>query len=118
MTISVLWIFTVKNETSAENPFFFKPLPNSPMLEARPANPTPPAPPAPGPGGHGHTSLTLGSHQDQRDLARVAVVGHPAVVVVDCLETNFILQAEDKDNSVHPHGELGRQEGEGAEGSE
>ena len=52
--------------------------------------------------------LTLGPHQDQRDLARVPVAGHAAVVVVNGLETDLILQAEDKYDGVHPHGKLGR----------
>ena len=52
--------------------------------------------------------LTLGPHQDQRDLTRVPVVGHAAVVVVDGLETDLVLQAEDKYDGVHPHGKLGR----------
>lgn len=52
--------------------------------------------------------LTLGPHQDQRDLARVPVAGHAAVVVVNSLETDLILQAEDKYDGVHPHGKLGR----------
>lgn len=55
--------------------------------------------------------LTLGPHEDQRDLARAAVVGHPAVVVVDGLEAYLVLQAEDKYDSVHPHGKLGRKGG-------
>ena len=52
--------------------------------------------------------LTLGAHQDQRDLARVPVAGHAAVVVINGLETDLILQAEDKHDGVHPHGELRR----------
>lgn len=80
----------------------------------------------PSPSGQGHcpnalttisapTPLTLGSHQHQRDLARAPVAGHPTVVVVNRLEADFILQAEDKYDSVHPHGKLGREEGEEAE---
>ena len=52
--------------------------------------------------------LTLGAHQDQRDLACVPVAGHAAVVVINGLETDLILQAEDKHDGVHPHGELRR----------
>lgn len=55
-------------------------------------------------------ALTLGAHQHQRDLTGVSVVGHPAVVMVDSLETDLILQAEDKDDGVHPHGKLQREE--------
>ena len=66
--------------------------------------------------------LTLGPHQDQWDLACVAVVGHAAIVVVDGLEADLVLQAEDKYDGVHPHGELGRkragEQGARSEGTE
>lgn len=58
-------------------------------------------------------ALTLGAHQDHGDLTSVAIVGHAAVVVVNSLEADFILQAEHKDNSIHPHGKLRDKNGKG-----
>ena len=112
MTVSVSWTLTVKREPSGGNHCFFKPFPSPSTLKIQARNhlllngwsPSSTACP--------RAPLTLGSHQDQRNLTRVPVVGHPAVVVVDRLETYLILQAEDKYNSVHPHGKLGRKEGQ------
>lgn len=55
--------------------------------------------------------LTLRAHQHHGHLAGVAEAAEAQEVVVHCLEADLILQAEDKYNSVHPHGKLGREEG-------
>lgn len=55
-------------------------------------------------------ALTLGPHQHEWNLTGVPIVGHSAIVVVDSLETDLILQAEDKNDRVHPHGKLQREE--------
>jgi len=51
-------------------------------------------------------ALTLRSHQYHWNFTSVTIVSHTAVVVVNSLEANFIFQAEDKYNSIHPHGKL------------
>lgn len=59
------------------------------------------------------TALTLGSHQYHWNFTSVTIVCHPAVVVVNSLEADFIFQAEDKYNSIHPHGKLQDKNGKG-----
>lgn len=49
---------------------------------------------------------TLRSDQNQRQVGRVPVAGQAAVVVVDGLEADLVLQAEDEDDGVHPQSEL------------
>jgi hypothetical protein len=58
-----------------------------------------------------HRKLTLGPHQHQREVAGAPIVGHSTVVVVDSLEAYLVLQAEDKYDRIHPHGELRREKG-------
>lgn len=58
-------------------------------------------------------ALTLGAHQHHGDVTGVAVVGHSAVVVVNSLEADLILQAEHEDDSIHPHGKLQDKNGRG-----
>lgn len=50
--------------------------------------------------------LTLRPHENQRDLSRTAEVRHLGVVIVDGVETGFVLQTEHKDDRVHPRREL------------
>jgi hypothetical protein len=50
--------------------------------------------------------LTLRPHENQRDLSRIAEVRHLGVVIVDGVETGFVLQTEHKDDRVHPRREL------------
>ena len=52
------------------------------------------------------SGLTLRPHKNQRDLSRIAEVRHLGVVIVDGVETGFVLQTEHKDDRVHSHREL------------
>ena len=56
--------------------------------------------------GHRHCP-TLRSHQHHGNFRRVPVVGQTLEVVVDGLEADLVLQAEDKHHRIHPGGELG-----------
>ena len=49
---------------------------------------------------------TLCAHQDDGDFCSIAIVRHFGVVVIDGIETGLILQAEDKDDGIHPVSEL------------
>ena len=60
---------------------------------------------------HGHT---LRPHQHHGNLGRVPVAGQTHKVVVDGLEADLVLQAEDKHHRIHPGSELGG-EGRGEE---
>ena len=53
--------------------------------------------------------LTLRPNQYEGDLLDVAELGHLGVVVVDGVEGGLILQAEHKNDRVHPGGELKKQ---------
>ena len=55
---------------------------------------------------HCCASLTLGSNENERHLAGVAIVIHLRVVLIDRLETLFVLQTEDEDHGINPMGEL------------
>lgn len=48
----------------------------------------------------------MSSDQDERDLGRVAVLGHFGVIAVDGVETGLAFQAEDEDDGVDPGSEL------------
>lgn len=56
------------------------------------------------------------THEHQGHLGGVAIVGHTAVVVVNRLEADLILQAEHEDDRVDPQGKLGREEKTGQTG--
>lgn len=49
---------------------------------------------------------TLRPDQDHGDLCCVPVAGQTQEIVVDCLETDLILQTEDKHHSVYPRSKL------------
>lgn len=49
---------------------------------------------------------TLRADQHQRQVRRVPVVGEAAEVVIDRLEADLVLQAEDEDDGVHPQSKL------------
>lgn len=48
----------------------------------------------------------MGSDEDHGDLSCVPVARQAQKVIVDCLEADLILQAEDKNHGVDPGGEL------------
>ncbi len=50
------------------------------------------------------------SDKNERDLLHVPELGHLGVVVVDGVEASLVLQAEDKDDGVHPGSELKKKE--------
>lgn len=52
------------------------------------------------------SALTLRAHQHHRHLRCVPVAAEPQVVVVDCLEADLVLQAEDKHHSIDPGSKL------------
>lgn len=52
------------------------------------------------------SGLTLCPHEDQGNLGWIAEVRHLGVVIIDGVETGFVLQAEHKDDRVHPRREL------------
>lgn len=60
----------------------------------------------------GGSWLTLRSHQHHGNLGRVPVAGQTQEVVIDRLETDLILQAEDEHHSVHPGGKLSTRKSE------
>lgn len=49
---------------------------------------------------------TLRADQHQRQVGGVPVVGEAAVVVIDGLKADLVLQAEDEDDGVDPESEL------------
>ena len=49
---------------------------------------------------------TLGADQNERDFGNVAELGHFRVVIVDGVETGFVLQAEHEYDRVHPSRKL------------
>lgn len=59
--------------------------------------------------------LALSAHYNEGDLRYISMGAELAVVVVDLLEARLILQAEDKDHTIHPATELMRHEGRGTE---
>lgn len=50
--------------------------------------------------------LTLRPHQHHGNLCRVPVAGKTQEVVINCLEADLILQAEDEHHRVHPGSKL------------
>lgn len=54
----------------------------------------------------GGSWLTLRAHQHHGHLGRVPVAGQAQEVVIDRLETDLILQAEDEHHGIHPGGKL------------
>lgn len=54
----------------------------------------------------GGSWLTLRAHQHHGHLSRVPVAGQAQKVVIDRLETDLVLQAEDEHHGVHPGGKL------------
>jgi hypothetical protein len=53
----------------------------------------------------------LGSYEDKGDFVHAPVLGHLGVVVVDGVEAGLVLQAEHKDDGIHPGGELKNKRG-------
>lgn len=51
-------------------------------------------------------SLTLSSHKHQGHICCVAVVGHTAVVMINSLKADLILQTKDENHCVHPQRKL------------
>jgi hypothetical protein len=46
--------------------------------------------------------VTLCAYENEGDLLHVPVLRHLCVVVVDGVEARLVLEAEDKDDRVHP----------------
>ncbi len=53
----------------------------------------------------------MGSYKDKGDFVHAPVLGHLGVVVVDGVEASLVLQAEHKDDGIHPRGELKNKRG-------
>ena len=53
-------------------------------------------------------TLTLSSNENQRHFRDIPIVTHLRVVLIDGLETLFVLQTEDEDDRIDPMGQLER----------